>query len=148
MDKQSLRLIVDQETKTFQALLLRLLQVMTQWTGLRNDIPRNGEPLMTTRMVGEHYNIRVVCSFRGLHRFLAVVEEPYADQFVLGRLLKDGNPHLYVYGANLFLTYLKEQGFFPYFKEDLIESLALCASPEKPDHSTTMLILLDKAHGT
>lgn len=85
--------------------------------------------LLETRFLGQSYSVSLVCCSQGLQRFMAFMEEPCAEQFLLGRLARDGTARVSEYGVWLFLGYLLSQGLFHDFRRDLSESLELCARP-------------------
>lgn len=103
----------------------RYLAVMASRIDIRCPVAGQ-EFLLETSMVGSRYNVTFVCQARGQRRLMAVMTEPYAARFLLGRVLPDGSSRIISNGALIFFDYLWHEGLFQDFRRDLSESLALC----------------------
>lgn len=80
-------------------------------------------PLAASRFVGQGYRIDILCRKRGIRPLLALMTEPWKRSVYLGRLTKDGAPHIFAYGLKVFFGQLHEEGVYELFSRDLEQAL-------------------------
>ena len=110
--------------------LLELDRYLTAMAGqiVTPDKTGGSEVLLETRMVSTRYTVSFICTGKRLHRFMAVMAQPYPVQFMLGRLDTNGLFRASRKGGLLFYDYLRSENLLADFCRDLTESVGLCRS--------------------
>ncbi|WP_126380555.1 hypothetical protein [Desulfovibrio ferrophilus] len=98
--------------------------------GSHQPVKEHRVGVLETGMEGTRYCLRFLCGTERSRRITVVMDKPYPQQFVVGRLLANGSSRLCQTGACLFVGYLMNEGLLEDFMRDLEESLLLCALPE------------------
>lgn len=82
-----------------------------------------GPSLASSSFVGQGYRLEIVCRGRGIRPLLVQMREPWKHSAYLGRLTKEGAPHIFAYGLKVFFGQLHEEGVYEVFSRDLEQAL-------------------------
>ncbi len=90
---------------------------------------------LDSRIVSTRYKVTFTCKGSRLRRFMALMEEPYPEQFVLGRLSPAGSFQAFRLGEILFYNYLRSEDLLVDFYRDLTEAMSLYRLPQPHCHA-------------
>jgi hypothetical protein len=102
----------------FHAAMCALLRIMAK----NKTSPQPGQKppiLAQCAFDTEAYSIRFICRGKGIRPFLAIMDRPWPHKVYLGRLMRDGNVHLFEDGLKVFFNFLLQEEVLDVFIGDL-----------------------------